>query len=146
MLVKDSSRDPERCTACLNCETPLTGSFCGKCGQRARGRLTSRELVGDLLAHVLTLESALGRTVIGLARRPGAVCLDYVKGRRARYISPLRYCLLTLALYLLVGLVLGADPTKAVGNISISSATTEVANAARAKIGRHIGLDLVGCP
>lgn len=128
--------------SCSNCDALLSGPFCAQCGQRVRGRLSTRKLLGDLLAHGFSVESALWRTIAGLARNPGALCRDYVSGRRARYVNPLRYCLMVLAVYLLVSVVLGIDPTKAVGKVVITGDTAAAADAARARFTRHIDLML----
>jgi len=76
---------------CANCGTPLHGQYCSDCGQRSRVRMiTFWELVrdaGDLLA---SLDSRLWRTLGLLFFRPGRLTLDYLQGRRARYVAPLR--------------------------------------------------------
>jgi len=76
---------------CANCGTPLHGQYCSDCGQRSRVRMiTFWELVrdaGDLLA---SLDSRLWRTLGLLLFRPGRLTLDYLQGRRARYVAPLR--------------------------------------------------------
>lgn len=125
---------------CSNCEAPLEGPYCAQCGQRERGRLTVRELVGNLVDSLFSIDSTLWRTVVGLARNPGALCRDYVSGRRARYLSPLRYCIAALALYLLVSVLLGADPTRAVGTLEIGG--SERADQAREGVTGNIDLVL----
>lgn len=83
--------DDEPPVPCANCGTLLHGQYCSTCGQRARERMiTFWELVqdaGDLLA---SLDSRLWRTLGLLLFRPGRLTLDYLQGRRARYVAPLR--------------------------------------------------------
>ena len=95
-------------TRCLNCDTSFEGRFCFQCGQSAKtGRLVLGELVRDLVSHWLDLDSRILNTVIGLTRSPGQVCLDYVRGRRIRYVPPLRYFLTILAGIVFLNVFLG---------------------------------------
>ena len=89
-IVEEGHRaDSSQPTPCANCGTPLHGQYCSDCGQRARVRMiTFWELVrDDLLA---SLDSRLWRTLGLLLFRPGRLTLDYLQGRRARYVAPLR--------------------------------------------------------
>jgi hypothetical protein len=76
---------------CPNCGELLWGQYCASCGQRARVRMiTFWELVkdaGDLLA---SLDSRLWRTLGLLIFRPGRLTLDYLQGKRARFVPPVR--------------------------------------------------------
>lgn len=100
--------------ACANCQTPLTGPFCAQCGQRRRDRLRGREIVGTVFDQLFGLESRLGRSIIELTRSPGAVARAYVGGQRARYVNPFKYCLAIIAAYLLLGALLGVDPSQGI--------------------------------
>jgi hypothetical protein len=76
---------------CPNCSELLWGQYCASCGQRARVRMiTFWELVkeaGDLLA---SLDSRIWRTLGLLMFRPGRLTLDYLQGKRARFVPPMR--------------------------------------------------------
>lgn len=76
---------------CPNCDQLLWGQYCANCGQRARVRMiTFWELLkdaGDLLA---SFDSRIWRTLGLLLFRPGRLTLDYLRGRRARYVPPAR--------------------------------------------------------
>lgn len=89
--------------ACLNCGTPLTGQYCGNCGQRAASRLISIwELLKDAFGDLLEFDSRLWRTLIPLLMRPGQLTRDYLRGRRARYMPPFRmYLVLSIVFFLL---------------------------------------------
>lgn len=56
-----------------------------------------REWLGDLLEELLFIEATLPRTLASLIWRPGDLTKEWWRGRRARYVAPLR-------LYLLVAL------------------------------------------
>ncbi len=88
---------------CLNCGTRLRGQYCGRCGQRSRGRLISiwqllREAFGDLFE----LDSRLWRTLGPLMIRPGRLTRDYLEGRRARYMPPFRTYLVLSVIFFVI--------------------------------------------
>ncbi|MFH1145189.1 MAG: DUF3667 domain-containing protein [Candidatus Eisenbacteria bacterium] len=88
-------------TACQNCGTPVMGNYCPNCGQDCRDHAVSlRVLAGDLWAVLFTLDSRLIRTIIPLLFKPGELPLEYIRGRRARYVPPLRlFLFITLLLF-----------------------------------------------
>ena len=83
--------------ACRNCRAPLAGDYCSRCGQRERD-LRLADVAAEALEDLTDLDSRLWRTLKGLLLRPGSVTADYISGRRARYIPPIR-------LYLVVSFV-----------------------------------------
>ena len=88
---------------CLNCGTELSGQYCGSCGQRARGRLISLwELLQDAFGDLFELDSRLWRTLLPLLIRPGRLTLDYLEGRRARYMPPFRMYLVLSVIFFVV--------------------------------------------
>lgn len=88
---------------CLNCGTELRGQYCGRCGQRARGRLISLwELLQDAFGDLLEIDSRLWRTIIPLLVRPGRLTRDYLEGKRARYMPPFRMYLVLSVVFFVV--------------------------------------------
>lgn len=94
-----SATSEPNATVCLNCATPLTGPFCSSCGQRDVPPYPSvRELAVDAFWELSGWDGRFATTVRALFRRPGLLTREFLEGRRARYISPLR-------LYLMASLV-----------------------------------------
>ena len=88
---------------CLNCDAELRGQYCGICGQRARGRLISLwELLQDAFGDLFEVDSRLWRTLIPLLIRPGRLTLDYLEGKRARYMPPFRMYLVLSVVFFVV--------------------------------------------
>lgn len=87
---------------CLNCGADLTGPFCSECGQRHRERLTFGDWVTQALAVFTDLDGPALRTLRDLTIRPGLAAHEYVEGRRARYVNPMRYALVTCGVLLAV--------------------------------------------
>jgi len=100
---------------------PVDGPFCRDCGARADvhycpvcGQETQIEMptVGHFLAEfaeqTLALQGQLWRTLHSLLFRPGQLTLDYVAGRRQRYVRPLRlYLAISISFFAMLGLTSG---------------------------------------
>ena len=92
--------------ACLNCNEPLTGHFCSRCGQRALPpHPTLRQLAGDAWGELSGWDGKFAQTVKTLLRHPGELTRTLLEGQRARYVSPVRLYLTCSVLYFLVAAV-----------------------------------------
>ena len=89
-------------THCLNCGVQLHGGFCAACGQRAvPPHPTVRELAGDAWQELTGYDGRIMATLRGLAR-PGYLTREYIEGRRAHYLPPLRIYLFVSVIYFVV--------------------------------------------
>ena len=87
---------------CLNCSAPLHGPFCAVCGQRAvPANPTIRELAGDAWQELSGYDGRIMATLRGLLR-PGLLTREYISGRRAHYLPPVRLYLIVSVLYFVV--------------------------------------------
>ncbi len=87
---------------CLNCGTLLTDAFCAHCGQRAGDvHLSVRDIAHEAVAEHLGLDSKVARTLITLLRHPGRLTIEFLSGRRVRYVPPLRLYLSLSVLFFL---------------------------------------------
>lgn len=91
--------------SCRNCGTELSGEFCHHCGQSSVVvRRPARELMNDVVSNLLQWDSRLLHTLKNLFIRPGYLSLEWVNGRRMRYVPPFRlYIVASFLLFLLVG-------------------------------------------
>ena len=86
--------------ACLNCGTPLAGDYCSQCGQRDIPPYPSvRDLVIDAFWELSGWDGRFATTVRALVQRPGMLTREFLEGRRARYLSPLRLYLMASLVY-----------------------------------------------
>ena len=112
-------------TQCENCGTLLEGDFCSQCGQStADMNLPLAEFAKELASEALSLDSRLSLTMKTLVLEPGAVPAEYVAGRRARFVPPIRlYVFASFAMFLLMSFGSGLT----VRNVSLnrSAATTK---------------------
>lgn len=102
--LRRRSKLPEKpLTHCENCDAPLTGEFCAKCGQHAIDyrRSIFRVLV-DAADSFLNWDTKFLKSIGLLLIRPWQLTNDFNAGRRARYVHPLRlYLLASIAFFLL---------------------------------------------
>jgi hypothetical protein len=76
---------------CPNCGARVSGNFCHECGQETLLHPPStREFLHEFIGHYVALEGKLWKSLGLLLFRPGRLTLEYIKGRRARYVQPLR--------------------------------------------------------
>ena len=87
---------------CLNCGAPLHGTFCAGCGQRAvPPHPTVRELAGDAWHELSGYDGRIMATIRGLTR-PGFLTREYLEGRRAHYLPPVRIYLIVSVIYFVI--------------------------------------------
>lgn len=88
---------------CLNCNTEVQGRFCHKCGQE---NLNPQESVWELVSHffkdITHFDGKFFSTIKYLMLRPGFLSGEYMKGRRASYVNPIRMYIFTSAFFFLM--------------------------------------------
>jgi len=106
ILSQRKARMSEAPRYCRNCHEKLGGEYCPRCGQR-EGRADMRflDLAGELTGDLLDFDSRLWRTLIYLLFRPGMLTAEFIAGRRARYLPPLRlYLVISFIMFLVMSL------------------------------------------
>jgi hypothetical protein len=88
---------------CLNCQATLYGRYCHVCGQE---NLEPKETVWHLVLHffndITHFDGKFFSTVKYLLRKPGFLSAEYVAGRRASYLNPIRMYVFTSAFFFLI--------------------------------------------
>ena len=88
---------------CLNCGTAVDGNYCHHCGQETvLHRPSAREFLHEFIGHHVALEGKLLGTLGRLLFRPGALTVEYLAGRRVRFVQPLRLYLTLSVLFFAV--------------------------------------------
>ena len=92
---------------CENCGAPVAGRYCGACGQRLEAPVQSLWHFTRLATEDLThADSRLWHTLRALLFKPGHLTREFLSGRRARYLPPVRlYLVLSVAFFLVAGAV-----------------------------------------
>jgi len=82
---------PTKDNTCKNCHEQLQGEYCHHCGQQDKQYIRSMfAVVGDLFGEIGHWDSRFYRTLVGLFFKPGFLSLEFVRGRHASYVPPLR--------------------------------------------------------
>ena len=100
----------EAASDCPNCGAHVSGKFCHECGQETVLHPPStREFLHEFIGHYVALEGKLLQTMKLLLLKPGQLSLEYMQGRRVRYIEPLRVYLTFSLIFFAVFKFMGED-------------------------------------
>jgi hypothetical protein len=89
---------------CPNCLAEIVGEYCAACGER---RLRPEDLSASRLAHDVVDQVASFRfkfktlRTLGALMTPGLLTMEFLAGRRRRYLDPLKLYLVCAALFFL---------------------------------------------
>ncbi|HEX3093489.1 MAG TPA: DUF3667 domain-containing protein [Candidatus Angelobacter sp.] len=85
---------------CPECAAPLVDKYCHRCGEKLPDvhDLTLKHFIHHGLHELTHFDSKIFRTVQALLFRPGLLTVEYLAGRRKRYVLPLRLFLVIFAL------------------------------------------------
>ena len=98
---KRKSRPP--LTHCENCGAALTGPYCGQCGQPAIDYHRSfASLLGDAADAFFNLDARFFQSFGLLLFKPWRLTNEFIEGKRARHVHPLRVYLIASVIFFLV--------------------------------------------
>lgn len=97
---------------CPNCGSGMApdAAYCSACGQAAVGDNTFGHFLHQFLGDYFTFDSKITRSLKPLLFKPGELTLEYARGRRQRYVPPLRLFIFLSVLFFLVVGSAGASP------------------------------------
>jgi hypothetical protein len=88
---------------CLNCNAEVQGRFCQVCGQENTEPFeTAWHLVTHFFNDITHFDGKFFSTLKYLISRPGFVSREYMIGRRASYLNPVRMYVFTSAIFFLI--------------------------------------------
>ena len=103
LLRRRKAVEGRQINECENCGEPLHGHWCAKCGQAAvEYRRSFRHVIVDILDSFLNWDSKFFATLAWLIARPWHLTNEFVRGRRVRYLHPVRLYLLASILFFFV--------------------------------------------
>ena len=95
---------------CSNCGAERQGAYCHHCGQSYTEHVAPlRDLWNQLVDAFFNWDNRLLTSLNVLFFQPGRLTLEYIAGRRIRFVSPLRLYLVTSILYLFVASLIGSQ-------------------------------------
>ncbi len=113
---------------CLNCGETLQGRYCHQCGQDSADHQDSIwHLVQHFFEDITHYDGKLWKTVKSLLTKPGFLTQEYLRGKRAGYINPVRLFIFLnfIFFFLLLSLPSSQSPETQrepvnIGNINIA--------------------------
>lgn len=93
--------------SCTNCGQPCPDKFCGHCGQKQPrpGDLGLKHALSFAAEETFNVDGKVFHSLKLLLSRPGQLTLDFIEGRRARHVHPVRLTLVFIFLFFLFGAV-----------------------------------------
>lgn len=94
---------------CQNCQHPLDddANFCPNCGQKALpDYLSVRYFISEFLNNYFSFDSKFVNTIRPLLFKPAFLSLEFIEGRRIRYINPVQLFIFISFLYFLTDSIL----------------------------------------
>lgn len=96
---------------CTNCGASLTGKYCSNCGQKkfSSHDLTISKFVLNFFEDFFKFDSNVFKSIRFLLFRPGFLSNEYVRGRIASYIKPLKFFVFTCVVVFFLGQYIAKD-------------------------------------
>ncbi|GAB5410398.1 MAG: hypothetical protein BalsKO_27630 [Balneolaceae bacterium] len=91
---------------CLNCGTEVSGNYCTNCGQKFQPtKVPIKLFLEDAVETLFNIDNRWLKTLKDLFFNPGKATKEYIEGKRAQYLPPLRiYLSISIVYFLLVQL------------------------------------------
>ena len=117
---------------CGNCSIIYSGNYCPECGQESfTGAPTAIDFIYEFLTRNIFERGKMPRTIWHLLRYPGGLTVDFLEGRRQRFIRPVRLYFGLSVLYFLM-LSLTASISGKIGGQKIGDAFNDSNNSSSA--------------
>jgi len=101
------SKNRRKSDTCLNCKFSLRpeDNYCPNCGQENNtNKIPVRHLIFEVFEDFFHFDAKIWNTIKASFSKPGRITLDYLEGKRARYIPPVKfYVFVSFIFFLLLG-------------------------------------------
>ncbi len=88
---------------CLNCETTVIGKYCHVCGQEnAEPKETVWQLASHFFNDMTHFDGKVFTSMKDLILKPGFLSREYMRGKRASYLNPVRMYFFTSFIFFLI--------------------------------------------
>lgn len=127
----DKKRNLSKPGNCQNCNHPLEmeDEFCPACGQKALPEhLSLKYFILEFLNNYFSFDSKFFNTVKPLVTKPAFLSMEFISGRRIRYINPIQLFIFSSFLFFLVNsiMILKEEPDQGLVTISDKGNKTRV--------------------
>lgn len=99
-------------TICSNCSQTLAHheNFCPNCGQENHDKqATTVQLANDFVEDYVGFDNKFFRSIVPLLIKPGEMTVEFLDGKRKKFISPIRLFIFTTFIYFALYLWLYSD-------------------------------------
>jgi Protein of unknown function (DUF3667) len=128
------AQGPEQVGACRNCGAPVAARYCPECGQETSLHpLSVLDFAREIASHYVAAEGKLWHTLALLLFQPGRLTVEFLAGRRRRYIAPIRLYLTASFLFFAVAQLNGQFVSASVVG-HVTAAPALASTAARAPV------------
>jgi hypothetical protein len=120
---------------CLNCNAEVTGRYCSICGQEnIEPTETFWQLISHFVYDLFHYDGKFFSTLKTLLFKPGLLTYEYVRGRRASFLHPIRMYVFTSAIFFIifVSFIVGNK----INDIDVTQLTSAQSNAINQSIDR----------
>ena len=108
---------------CPNCGAEEVGKFCPNCGQSNKDfSKPLKEIMGDLLDSI-NLDIRLLNTLIPFFTKPGFLTQEYFKGKRKKYVPPMRMYILFSVLFFFLAQFINLEEFRGLGKVTEDAVT-----------------------
>lgn len=101
------SKKRRKSDTCLNCNNALQpeDNYCPNCGQENNShKIPVKHLLLEVFVDFFHFDTKLWNTIKASVTRPGKITIDYLEGKRVRYVPPVRfYIFVSFIFFLLLG-------------------------------------------
>ncbi|RZL07875.1 MAG: DUF3667 domain-containing protein, partial [Pedobacter sp.] len=119
---------------CLNCGFHVDKHYCSSCGQpNVELKESFWAFIGHSVAHYFHFDSKFFQTMSPLLTKPGAVTLDYIAGKRARYINPVNLYIFVSIVYFLI-VPAAREEHSSAENENVKTVTAKSLDSVQAKV------------
>lgn len=89
---------------CLNCNSPVQGEYCQHCGQSIRDNSdrSLTRLLGEVFGNFFFLDNRILVSLKHLFAFPGRMTVEFIEGKRKKFISPITLFLFFNLIYFFV--------------------------------------------
>lgn len=131
---------------CLNCNAEVMGRYCQVCGQEnIETHETFWQLTTHLVYDIVHFDGKFFSTLKSLLFKPGFLTHEYIRGKRASYLHPVRMYVFTSTIFFIIffAFIVPADKINSSGNlIGNSKAKDIVKDSVIKKISDSAGINI----
>jgi len=106
-LDLNSTKREAELIICKNCNHEFSGKYCSYCGQSIKEiERPIRFMISDFMGTIIAFDTRLAKTLLAILFKPGSLTLDFLDGKRMRYMSPFRfYIFVSFVMFLLISTI-----------------------------------------